>query len=250
MISEARLYRSVFFVPGDSDKKIAKLPEIATDAVVYDLEDSVLPAAKPAARERVVAALSLSHRPKQTRMVRVNPLDTPLALEDLAAVMPGKPDAIMQPKIRSAADVLQLAHYLDALEAREGIAIGSTKILPIATETPAALFNLSGFANNVNESVSRRLSGLTWGAEDLSTALGASGNKASDGSWAFTYHMARSQCLLAARAARVQSSRLLWCSRPARMGGWASSSRPSARRLYAASPSTQAWSTLASAVDG
>lgn len=197
------ILRSMLFIPGDSERKLAKVEGCGADAVILDLEDAVSPENKPLAR-RMVADF-LRARPPGDRAaqlwVRVNPFDTGLTLDDLAAVMPGAPDGIMQPKIDGPQDVQRLSHYLDALEAAHGLTRGAVKILPVATETAIAPFTLGQFASAGLE----RLAGLTWGAEDLSTALGASTNLDAQGEWAFTYRMARSLCLLAAHAAGVQA---------------------------------------------
>ena len=105
----------------------------------------------------------------------------------------------MLPKVTSANDVVMLDHFLSALEARDGVKSGSIAIIPVATETPAAMFALGGFAG-----CSPRLSGMTWGAEDLAAAVGASTNRDAAGNLDFTYQLARSLCLLAAVAADVQ----------------------------------------------
>jgi citrate lyase subunit beta/citryl-CoA lyase len=141
-----------------------------------------------------------SRRPRgrQQLWVRINPIQTPKALVDLAAIMPGGPDGIMLPKSDSAAEAVTLGHYLSALEAREGLAAESTRILPVATETPRAMFALGSYSGATS-----RLFGLTWGAEDLSTAIGASTNRLLDGEYEFTYKLARSLCLLGASAAGI-----------------------------------------------
>ena len=141
----------------------------------------------------------------QQLWVRVNPLQTPLALEDLAGVMGGAPDGIMLPKCDSAAQTVKLDHYLCAFEARESLRPGSTKILPVATETPRAMFALDSYAG-----ASGRLVALTWGAEDLSTAVGASTNRLPDGEYEFTYKLARALCLLGAHAAGVAAIDTVW----------------------------------------
>ena len=141
----------------------------------------------------------------QQLWVRINPIQTPKALADLAAIMPGGPDGIMLPKSDSATETITLAHYLSALEAREGLAPESTRILPVATETPRAMFALGSY-----HGASSRLFGLTWGAEDLSTAIGASTNRLLDGEYEFTYKLARSLCLLAASAAGIAAIDTLW----------------------------------------
>lgn len=195
--------RSLLFIPGDSEKKIAKVPDCGADAVIFDLEDAVTPANKPMARglvAKVLAEAPRGSRPMQY-WVRVNPLDSGLVEEDLAAVMAGAPDGIMQPKIDGPDCVRQLSQLLDAHEASVGLEAGSTGIIPVATETARAPFRLGDFADAQLE----RLVGLTWGAEDLATALGATAKRRADGSWLFTFQLARSLCLLAAHAAGVQA---------------------------------------------
>ena len=209
--------RSWLFVPGDSDRKLARADAAGADALILDLEDSVAPGGKPAAREKVRAFLAA--RPPGTRRaalwVRANPLGEG-AMEDLAAVLGGAPDGIMLPKIDGPADVLRLGHGLDALEAREGLAPGSVRILPVATETAAAPFGLGGFAaapfglGGFAPAALPRLAGLTWGAEDLATALGASTNRDASGAWGATFRLVRSLTLLAAKAARVQPVETLY----------------------------------------
>ncbi len=194
--------RSMLFVPGDSDKKLAKGVAGPADALILDLEDSVAAARRPLARGQVLEYLrGRANRDRQQTWVRVNPLaDRVTSLEDLAAVVAGAPDGIVLPKVSGAADVVMLDHFLSALEAREGVAAGSVRILPVATETPQGVFALQGYAG-----CSPRLLGLTWGAEDLAAAIGASSNLDDSGEWEFTFRVARSLCLLAAHAAGVQA---------------------------------------------
>lgn len=200
--------RSMLFIPGDSEKKLGKVDACGADAVVLDLEDSVSPENKPLARQLVAAFLAERPRGKRTTQlwVRVNPFDTDLTLGDLAAVVAGAPDGIMHPKINSPECVWQMSHYLDALEAAHGVEAGSIKILPVATETAVAPFHLGEFAHAGLD----RVVALTWGAEDLSAAIGASTNVDASGEWAFTYKMARSLCLLASHAAGVQAMDTLY----------------------------------------
>ncbi len=195
--------RSLLFIPGDSEKKIGKVAECGADAVIFDLEDAVAPENKAAARALVTDYLKATPRGQRPLQywVRVNPFDTGMTAEDLAAVMPGAPDGIMHPKIDGPDCVRRLSHYLDALEAAYGLDQGSTKIIPVATETAVAPFRLGDFATAGLE----RLAGLTWGAEDLATAVGASTNKGADGNWAFPYQMVRAMTLLAAHAAGVEA---------------------------------------------
>ncbi|MGK2908255.1 MAG: HpcH/HpaI aldolase/citrate lyase family protein [Sphingobium sp.] len=191
--------RSFLFIPGDSEKKLGKVDGVTADAFILDLEDAVAVARKPVARQMVPAFIK--ERPRDTRKaqlwVRVNPLDTPWTLEDLAAIVPAAPDGIMLPKVDGPQDVAQVGHYLSALETASGIEPGSIKILPVATETAVAPFRLGDYAAAKLE----RLYGLTWGAEDLSSAIGASGNTDASGEWTLTYKMVRSLTLLGAHAA-------------------------------------------------
>jgi citrate lyase subunit beta/citryl-CoA lyase len=191
--------RSFLFVPGDSERKLVKARGNDADALILDLEDSVSPNRTAVARDMVAAYLGAeSDRSRQQLWVRINPLDTDKAMPDLAAVMRGAPDGIVLPKTYSGADAVALGHALLALEAREGLEPGSTRILAVATETARSLFTLDSFIG-----ATERLYGMTWGAEDLAAALGASSNRAADGSYDGPYQLARTLCLAAARAAEV-----------------------------------------------
>lgn len=195
--------RSLLFIPGDSEKKLAKIAGCGADAVILDLEDSVAPPQKADARKRVADFLGNAPRGAGAPRywVRINPLDSGLSLDDLAQIMPAAPDGILQPKTNGPACVRQLSHYLDAFEAARGAADAATRIIAIATETAVAPFHLGEFAG----AGLSRLAGLTWGAEDLATAIAASGNRTASGDWMFTFQMARSLCLLAAHASGVQA---------------------------------------------
>ncbi len=193
--------RSWLFIPGDSEKKLGKADASAADVLILDLEDSVAAPAKAAARVLVRSFLDARPGPRSSQLwVRINPLDSGLALDDLVAVVPGRPDGVMIPKADGPADVERLSHYLDALEAQHGVGAGAIRILPVATETAAAPFQLGDYA----KAALPRLAGLTWGAEDLATALGASTNLDETARWALTFRMVRSLTLLGARAAGVQ----------------------------------------------
>lgn len=194
--------RSILFVPGDSEKKLAKGASVPADILALDLEDSVTPDNKPEARRRVRNYLEQHGGERRQQLwVRINPVDLPEALDDITSVMPGRPDGIIQPKIRSLSDVTRLSHYLEALEAEYRHPVGSTRIVAVATETAEAMLTMRDYSD-MDEP---RLAGLIWGAEDLATDLGAATNKAADGDWSFTYRMARSQCLFAATAAGVEA---------------------------------------------
>ena len=194
--------RSLLFVPGDSDRKLQKGREAGADALILDLEDSVASELKSAARARVAQFLG-AHAPAGRRSqlwVRINALDSGLASADLAATAAQAPDGIVLPKAAGAEDVLKVSRELEALEARHGIPVGAIKVLPIATETPLAVFRLRSYAETRLE----RLLGITWGAEDLATAIGASSSRDAAGAWQPTFQLVRSLALLAARAAAVQ----------------------------------------------
>lgn len=192
------MIRSFLFVPGDSEKKLAKAASTAADALIVDLEDSVAPEARPRAREITKTFLAARHRPEL--WVRINALEARDAELDLAAVVPARPAGIVLPKARGADEVAELAGRLQALEERGGLPVGGIRILPIATETPEAVLALPGYTSRTP-----RLAGLTWGAEDLSAALGASSTRDAGGAWLPPYELARSLCLLAAAAAQVPS---------------------------------------------
>lgn len=190
--------RSWLFAPGDSDRKMAKAQGSEADVVILDLEDAVAPENKALARTMVRSTLSEADAAMRRRLfVRINPLDGPHTLADLAAVMPGMPGGIMLPKVSGRADVDQLDHYLSAFEAAHDVPQGTTKVIVLVTETAAAMFTTGNYRG------ASRVIALTWGAEDLSDALGASSNRNADGSYGFTYELARSLCLLGAAAAEV-----------------------------------------------
>jgi citrate lyase subunit beta / citryl-CoA lyase len=190
------LLRSMLFVPGDSEKKLASGARANADALILDLEDSVAPGRKAEARELVAAFLA--RQTGRPSWVRVNAIFDPEHEADLASVVPARPDGIVLPKVRSPADVVSLAGRLEFLERRAGVEPGRTRILPIATETASAVLALAGFAR-----CGPRLAALTWGAEDLAVALGAATNVDERGEWLPPYQLARSLCLLAAAAAGV-----------------------------------------------
>ena len=188
------MIRSFLFVPGDSERKLEKAAGAGADAVIVDLEDSVSAENRPRARE--LAREYIDGR--EDIWLRINPVDSGEAMADLQAVMPAALSGIVLPKARSADDATRLATKLDELESRFGIAAGQTRILPLCTERPRALFSLDSYVG-----ATPRLAGLTWGAEDLSAALGARASRGEDGSWLPPYELARSLCLFAAAAAEV-----------------------------------------------
>jgi len=181
--------RSLLFVPGDRPDRMEKALGAGADALILDLEDAVLSDAKPAARAAVAAFLA---RPRTVPLfVRINPLGL-MTDQDLAAILPHQPDGIVLPKAEGGTSVADLATRLTAM--------GNTdaKILPIATETPKAVFALGSYGG-----VSPRLCGLTWGAEDFPAAIGAVTSRLPDGSFTPPYDMLRSLALFGAHAAGV-----------------------------------------------
>lgn len=186
--------RSYLFVPADSERKLAKASAVGADALILDLEDAVAAEARPVARKLAAEFLQDS----DNVWVRINPIDSADAPLDLAGVMSAGPAGIILPKSRSVDDVKQLADQLDQLETEHGLEAGQTQIISLCTERPEALFSLHSYA-----SAPERLCGLSWGAEDLGAALGATANRDAAGNWLPTFELARSLCLLAAAAAEV-----------------------------------------------
>ncbi|MDH3789374.1 MAG: CoA ester lyase [Xanthomonadales bacterium] len=193
--------RSLLFVPGDSERKLAKSEGIPADVLILDLEDSVASANKEQARGLVCEYLAQRDQSSSTQVwVRMNSIGHGEAGADLAAVMPARPDGIMLPKTRSPNDVELLGRHIGTYEAEHEIKVGSTRILPVATETPQSLFTLGEYAQ-----CGKRLAALTWGAEDLSAALGAISCRDDQGNWTEPYRLVRSLCLFAAHAAEVEA---------------------------------------------
>jgi citrate lyase subunit beta/citryl-CoA lyase len=197
-MSAAASIRSWLFVPGDSPRKQEKAAACPADALILDLEDSVSAPHLPEARRHIGAFLHARAKgAAQQAWVRVNAPSSAHFAEDLEAVLSAHPDGIVLPKV-SAREALEVARLLSALERERGLPAGGTPLLVIATETAPALFALGDYATLHNP----RLAAMTWGAEDLSAALGANAYQA-DGSLTFTFELARSLCLLAAAAANV-----------------------------------------------
>lgn len=192
--------RSLLFVPGDSERKLERALGAGADALILDLEDSVAVPRKRAARDLVTEYLNggAGRASGPSLWVRINPPSTPLGVQDLASVVAARPDGLVVPKPRGPSEVAALAGELTRIERRHGLSAGATRLLPIATETPQSLFAMGGYVE-----VGSRLAALTWGAEDLSVALGASTAVDADGEWLFTYQLARALCLAAAAAGGV-----------------------------------------------
>jgi citrate lyase subunit beta/citryl-CoA lyase len=178
--------RSWLFVPADSERKITKALDSEADAIIFDLEDSVAPAMKPVARDLLRNLLKRSGGPQW--WVRVNPLGSEFHKDDLELLGIADIQGIVLPKAESGEDVRQLTHRT-----------GNIPVHAIVTETPASLFGLLSYRDP-----SLPLAAMSWGAEDLSAALGASSKYDSDGDLSFTYRLARSLCLAGAVAAGAQ----------------------------------------------
>jgi citrate lyase subunit beta/citryl-CoA lyase len=190
---------SLLFVPADSGKKFEKARGVGADGLILDLEDSVAPQNKAAARDGLSAWIDAAAGARDWAFwVRVNPFDTGLTEDDLKAVVRPGLDGIVLPKANGGGDVARLAEMIDPLERAAGMAPGHVKIVVVATETAAAMFNLGSYAP-----AHPRLAALTWGAEDLGAVLGVTSNKDGVGAWTQPFELARSLCLYAAANAGV-----------------------------------------------
>ena len=185
--------RSLLFVPGDRPERFAKAAASGADAIILDLEDSVSPANKEMARTALAAYLTGAR--EVVTLVRVNPLDGHMTAADVAAIAAARPDAIMLPKAEGAPSIAQFDTILRSESARDA---SLPPVLPIATETAAAIFTLGSYRE-----VRDRLLGLTWGAEDLPAAIGATTSRHADGSYTPPYEVARALTLFAAHGAGV-----------------------------------------------
>ncbi len=191
--------RSLLFVPADSAKKFQKAQGCGADALILDLEDSVAATGKSAARENLTAWIDGAQGARDWAFwVRVNAFDTGLTEQDLAAVVRPGLDGVILPKCESGRDVARLAAMLDDIEQKTGVGKGNVSMIVLATETPKSMFNLATYAP-----AHPQLAALTWGAEDLSSAVGAIANRSLDGAWTHPYQLARSLCLMGAAAAEV-----------------------------------------------
>ena len=192
--------RSLLFVPADAGAKLDKAMVSGADVVIIDLEDSITPERKPAARQAAREYLKAhSAKAERPRMfVRINGLDTGMTDADLEAIVPGKPDAVLFPKAEGGASVVHLDAKLSAQEAIAGLAEGTVKVLAQNVESAAGLFLAGTFKDT-----SKRLIGMTWGPEDLSAELGAESNRDDNGFLTEPYRLARSICLFGAAAAKM-----------------------------------------------
>jgi citrate lyase subunit beta/citryl-CoA lyase len=192
--------RSLLFVPADGGPKLDKAMASGADGVIVDLEDSIVPERKEAARKLALDFLKANAAKKERPrlLVRINGLDTGMTDADLDAIVPGKPDAILFPKAEGGATVTHIDAKLTTREAIADLPEGSIKILAQTVESAMGLFTAGSYRNS-----SARLIGMTWGPEDLSAELGAEANREADGTPTEPYRLARSFCLFGAAAAKV-----------------------------------------------
>jgi citrate lyase subunit beta/citryl-CoA lyase len=194
----SRLRRAVHFVPGANEKMLQKSLALPADSLVLDLEDAVTPENKDSARETVTHWLKQVNFGRQERMVRMNPLDTPWGVRDLEVTMQGRPDSYLVPKVRTKDDLFKIDTILSRMEREYGYPPGEVKLVVLATETPQGLLNIRDFGS------CPRVDALSWGAEDLSAAIGARRNRDEHGQFLEVFRYARIMTLLAATAAGVQ----------------------------------------------
>ena len=190
--------RSLHFVPGANEKMLDKSVASAADALVLDLEDAVTPDNKDSARETVASWLQHADFKGKFTTVRMNPLSTPWGVNDLRGIMGHPPDAIVVPKVESAKDIFGINAILRELERANGHEENSVGLVVIATETPKGVLNIKEIAE------SPRINALSWGAEDLSAAIGALRNRDEHGNYLDVFRHCRTMTLLAATASEIQ----------------------------------------------
>lgn len=192
------LRRSLHFVPGGNERMFAKALELPADSLILDLEDSVPPDNKSAARDTVCQWIESADFGGKECLVRINPQDTAWGRDDLDAVLAATPDGLVLPKVVTRSNVDAIDQIVSAAEKDSGLTAGAISLLLIATELPEAVFHLNELASN------SRVDGMTWGAEDLSGVLGAQATRDEQGNYLDVFRYVRAQCLLAAAAAEVQ----------------------------------------------
>ncbi|HLJ51884.1 MAG TPA: CoA ester lyase, partial [Rhizomicrobium sp.] len=192
------ILRSLLFVPADSDRKLAKAKSSPADALILDLEDSV--ASENRVKARGLTREFLKERHRQDIWVRINPVSSDDCFADIQAVVACAPAGLVVPKPDGPHDLLTLDAHLITLETQAGLAQRSIKLLPVATETPTAVLSLQDYRNPPP-----RLAALSWGAEDLSAAIGAVTNRDDKGEFLFIHKMVRALVLIAAKAAAVDA---------------------------------------------
>jgi len=193
-------FKSVIFIPGGNEKMLSKATSLDADLVLFDLEDAVHENQKDTARTMVAQWLSESKPDGKVFGVRLNALDSKHLSADLAQILPAKPDLIMLPKVESGQDLKQIDDLINRQEAQSGLSIGSTKLMILTAETPASLLRFDSLFN-----VSDRLVGMTWGAEDLASELGAAQGRDKSAKWLPPFQLAQTLCLAKASDLGVQA---------------------------------------------
>lgn len=194
----ARVRRAAHFVPGANERMLAKALALPADTLILDLEDAVLPENKESAREVVAGWLRDVDFGRQERVVRMNPLDTEWGRADLERILVHPPDAFLVPKVNSVADVAEVDRIISAAEREHGHPEGAVRLHLLGTETP------SGFLAIGELPCHPRVEALSWGAEDLSAAIGAKRNRDENGIYLPVFAHARTMTLVSACAAEVQ----------------------------------------------
>ncbi len=192
--------RSLHFVPGGNERMIARALTLPADGLILDLEDAVTPDRKAQTRPVVRRWLETLDFGGRERWVRMNPIWGPYGEADLAETIAGRPDGYVVPKPRRAEDIRRVTALLEGLEDRHGLPPGSTRILPIATETPEGLLNIGAVA-----AASPRIAAISWGIEDLGAAMGLPRVRDADGRYLDIPRHARVMCAVAAAAAGVEA---------------------------------------------
>lgn len=193
-------YRSAIFIPGANEKMLSKAAILDADLVIFDLEDSVSENQKQTARELVT---TIMHQPRASEKavgVRLNALDSKHMVDDLRKIVPVKPDLIVLPKVESGEDLEQIDTLISGIENESNIELGATKLIILTAETPGSLFRFDSLSN-----VSNHLLGMTWGAEDLASELGATQGRDEQGGWLPPFQLAQTLCLAKARDLGVQA---------------------------------------------
>lgn len=186
--------RTMLFLPGNNPNMIGNGGLLGADSLIFDLEDAVSPDEKDAARELLKNALTSLNFGKCERIIRVNGLDTPFWEEDLRAVLPLGPEAILLPKVSGADDIRKLEDMLTALEQKFALASGQTKVIALL-ETAIGIENAYLIAV-----ASSRMAALFLGAEDLSADLQCA--RTAEGE---EIRYARGRVVCAARAAGIEA---------------------------------------------
>jgi citrate lyase subunit beta/citryl-CoA lyase len=198
MTHDYRLLRSWLFVPGDSQRRLAKAWRVGADALIVDFEDAVAGERKTIARDIAAAAIMAANRGKTAVSIRINAIDSGLAEDDIARTFHCRPDAYVLPKACEAGDIRHVSAQLAVLEAQAGVQVGSTAVVPIVTEHPRAIPQLESLC-----SADPRVVAIMCGNEDLAAAIGARRIKDESGAMLEVFQVVRSLALLAGSAAGI-----------------------------------------------